>query len=241
MKIFLVWAGLLFGILGVQAQKADSMITLSGDTIAPAALLNENPHDEVYLEFLDELSGKPPMRYYDINLKIRNNGEKGAWYLFPWNTNGLLPDDGRFVASRIFSQYDDALTARRYSDGKHYIIAVELVGATSFMAFYLPPGVSFELKGYKQKSWADVNALKCIRAKSLFVNDKTELKKWLPMKLQSGQNFRLGADAMDYENLTRDPNTLKLRKDFPTDMVYSIFLRPTDIDFQWEVPLSGKP
>lgn len=241
MKMFLLIAACFFGTLGLKAQQADSMVTISGDTIAPAALLNENPYDEVYLKFLDELSGKAPMRYYDIDLKIRNNGKQGAWYLFPWNTNGLLPDDGRFVASRIFGRYDDALTARRYSDGENYIIAVELVGATSFMAFYLPPGVSFELKGYKQKSWANVNALKCIKAKALFVNDKTTLKDWLPTKLQSGKGFRFGTDATEYENLTRDPNTLKLRKGFPQDMVYSIFLRPTDIVFQWEVPLSGKP
>lgn len=241
MKMLFLIACCLFGSLSVYAQDTDSLVTISGDTVAPAALLNENPYDEVYLSFLGELSGKPPMRYYDIDLKIRNNGEEGAWYIFPWNTNGLLPDDGRFVASRIFSQYDDALSARRYSDGKHYVIAVELVGATSFMAFYLPPGVSFELKGYKQKSWADVEALKCIKAKALFVNDKTALKDWLPMKLKSGEGFRFGADAMEYEDLTRDPNTLQLRKSFPQDMVYSIFLRPTDIVFQWEVPLSGKP
>lgn len=211
------------------------------DAYAQEATRTKNPYDEIYVDFEAEYPGKAPMRYYNLNLKIKNNSKENAWYIFPWNVRGLLPETGRFEASKTYTEYDDPLSVRRFKDSTGaYTTAIEWAGISSFTAFYVTAGSTLDLKGYVHKIWSDSEVLVCVKAKKLYVNDKQRVSDFLPYTLHKGRKTTVQSAYMDYEDLTRDPETYKPRADFPTTRIYSMMLKQADQLFQWEVPIKGK-
>jgi hypothetical protein len=99
-------------------------------TVSPA-----NAPGTATFTFISRRREHPPMSKLEVDVSLRNPGDRARWFLFPSHLDAAL----RPIATSAFGASVWSLP------GSGNVVIAEFAGATSFWAIQLPPGAEVEL------------------------------------------------------------------------------------------------
>ncbi len=160
----------------------------------------------------------PPMVHLAVELE--NAAAEPRWLLISFSREWRLPKDGKFSADPegglpffVLEAKDDKNNGRAAMIG--------FLGDPRFTAFFLPAGAKVVFDDFEFPSVEDLSELDWLEAKTLLVNGKTGLDKWLPGPLQSTNGTKLGKDAT-WTDALRDEKSGEPKADVPKEKVTTV-------------------
>jgi len=199
----------------------------------PPALADDAPAP-VTAKFIRKRGGKPPMRFVDVKLEMRNSRDHPVWLLTRYSGDEPLPEKGDFQSGsdQPFGgqEYDGAAKG-----GEGKAVEVHFLGKPSFRAFYLPAKATIAFENFEVESWSDVTRVEFWEASSLRVNGRTPLEKWLPYPTLS-DGAVVVPSGTDWKNLDWDADKLRGRADYPKEAVKTV---TAVVEKKWTVPITG--
>ena len=188
----------------------------------------------VAVKFLRKRGGKPPMRFFDATLNLRNTHDQPVWLITGVYGDKPLPADGLFksgLAQPFGGQgYDGSAKG-----GRGKAVEILFLGDPSFWAFRLPANATVGFGDYTIEAWSDIPAVEFWEVSSLLVNGRTPLEKWLPYPTLSDETAVIPAGT-DWKNLDWDPVKLTSRTDYPKEAVKTV---TATVLKKWTVPIMG--
>lgn len=173
----------------------------------------------IKIRFLRSAKGQPPLPpLVHLGIELENPSAEARWLLVSFSRELRLPKDGKFAADPEGALPLFVLEAK---EGKGRAAMIGFLGDPRFTAFYLPAGARVLLEDFELPSVEDLSEIDWLEAKSLRVNGKSPLEKWLPVPVESTHGTKIGKDAMWIDAL-RDSGTGEPRADLPKDKVATI-------------------
>lgn len=182
-----------------------SLVRAAGDAVSQTEPEVESA--PVTARFIRKRGGKPPMRFFDAKLVMRNPRDHAVWLLTGYYADQPLADKGVFQ-----SNFDQPFGCDEYAGaakgGKGKAVQIHFLGKPSFRAFYLPAQATVAFEDYPIESWSDVTGVEFWEASSVLVNGRTPLEKWLPYQTLNDENVVVPAKTAG-KNLDWDAGTLR--------------------------------
>lgn len=181
--------------------------------------------------------GKPPLRFYDVTLSLRNDSSEVRWFVIRSSQSRPLPKHtGRFstVGSFKIPFGGKSFAGPR---GTRAIQVTCFGAAHGFLAFRVAPKSRLTLAHYTLDSGADVSDVEVWTARAIRVNGKTLLERWLPYGTLSSKGARADGRAR-WTNLDWDPAKNLRRTDYPKEAVTHV---EVEITGRWTVPMKPRP
>lgn len=138
-------------------------------------------------------AGKPPLKFHDTVLTIRNERNTPTWYVLPDDGDEPLPTDGVFKDQWAHGR---AFSGAKYRGPNGAVIKIRAFSAGGCHAFLLPPGGRIEVDGYEIKADKEIDSLDVIEAGELRVNGVFPLSEWLPFDAMCDKQAKVKNDAI---------------------------------------------
>jgi len=187
------------------------------------------------VKFIRERGGKPPMRFVDVTLELRNTRDRPLWLVTRYYGDEPLPADGRFQKGWAPQPFGGRGYDGAGAGGRGVAVEVHFLGEPSFRAFHLPAGATVRLEDYAVEAWSDVTEVEFWEASSLLVNGRTPLERWLPYPTLSDAKAAIPAGT-GWKTLDWDPVRLASRTDYPREAVTAI---TATVLKKWTIPITG--
>ena len=182
------------------------------------------------VSFLHTRQGKPPLRFYTVDLEIRNRHQKPTWFVIRYSGDEPLPATNEFQSSVDAEQ---PFGGREYVHEGKRVVQIDHIGDDSFIAFHLPAMSSIKLFNYEIDAWDKIVEFEIWEASHLKVNGNRALEDWLPYKTLSAHNASI-PKGQDWTNLDWDIERQQERSDYPSENVETI---SASVIQKWKVPL----
>jgi len=184
-----------------------------------AAPLQAQDPAPVKVRFLRTAKGQPPLPpLVHLSIELENSANEPRWLLVSLSRELRLPKDGKFASDPEGGLPLFVLEAK---EGKGRAAMVGFLGEPRFTAFYLPAGAKVVLEDFELPSVEELAELDWLEAKTLQINGKQPLEKWLPIPVDSTGGVRIGKDA-NWIDALRDGGTGEPRADLPKEKVASV-------------------
>jgi hypothetical protein len=165
--------------------------------------------------------GKPPLKFYNSDITIKNTLEKPCWIVFPNYIEDTIMNSGIFEAEatwQIGYLFGKGYKSKLKNGNPGTVTEIVFLGKyqQSFRAFLVPGKSTLFLQNYSFESDTEPDSMDVAVATSLMVNDSIALEKFLPYKIIADANLSVDAMNTDWDNLNMDRTTYGERKDLPS-------------------------
>ncbi len=209
-------------------QRLVIMVVLTSTTNV-LATVNE---PDILLTYRSEHRGKPPMRFYICDLRLKNNREAPIWIIHPWMASNRLPQNGLIKVSFWqpllfggdgFELRDGYWPANPENKGTLVRIC-SLAGEQSsdhFYAIRLPAGAEFAFDGYSFDARKQVDEIEFWEASDITINGTVSLADWVPYAVTASHEVKIVGRTQP-SNMNFDNKTFKTRTDLRKTPVKTI-------------------
>ncbi len=174
----------------------------------------------VKVRFLRVDKGQAPLPpLVHLGVELESTATEPRWLLVSFSRELRLPKDGMFTADPEGGLPFFVLEVK--DENKNRAVMVGFLGEPRFTAFYLPATAKVIFDDFEFPSVEDLAELDWLEAKTLLVNGKTPLEKWLPVPLQSTGGIKLAKEAV-WTDALRDDKSGEPKMDLPKEGVTAV-------------------
>lgn len=175
---------------------------------------------DIEIKLNDIRGGKPPLKFYNADVTLKNTHEKPCWVIFPNYAEDTLPDNGNFEAEKSWKTAylnGKGYTGKIKNGGPGKMTEIDYLGKyeQSFHAFLIPGKSFLFLKDYSFETDRTPDSIDIAVAESLMINDSVALEKFLPYPVMADKDLSVDIMNTDWTNLNMDRNTYAERSDLP--------------------------
>lgn len=184
--------------------------------VATAPAIGQEAAPPIAVRYLQTAASQPPLPpLVHLEIELENPADEPRWILVSLSRAIRLPRDGQFASEPEAGLPFFVLQAK---EERGQASMVGFLGEPRFTAFYLPAKSKATIEDFGLPSLDDLSEFDWLEAKSLLVNNKTPVEKWLPASVESSKSARIGKDAVWVDAL-RDSATGEPLANLPKDQV----------------------
>lgn len=190
----------------------DNIIEFPEDVLVESKGNNKKDKESDSNESLESAQGQK------VKLMIQNNHPVAMWYLMPVSGEKNMPKDGKFAVN---PNAEPPFLGKKFMEKEQHLVELIFYGSEqqSFRAFYVEAGTSMMFRNYDLGHYKEGDYVPFWSAKDLVVDNKIQLKNWLPFSPLSSPNVVLQNTLKDgqvqWVNLSKEV-------DFPKEKMHFV-------------------